>query len=74
MPIRIKPRDELAARVQPLKDHVTADVLQPPVMDTVWTACAVRVEELQELTAKDPDISYRTCIEILARLNLKHRS
>ena len=51
-----------------------ADVPQPPVMDTGWTARTVGFQELQEAADGDPDLSPHLCLEILARLNLKHRS
>jgi hypothetical protein len=49
-------------------------VAQPPVVDSGWTIRSLGHQELEELAERDPDLSPRACLEILARLNQKGRS
>jgi hypothetical protein len=49
-------------------------VAQPPVIDSGWTMRSLGHQELEELAERDPDLSPRACLEILARLNQKGRS
>ena len=53
-------------------NHATV-MPQPQVMDTGWTARAVGLQELEELTDGDLNLSPQACLDILARLNLKSR-
>ena len=50
-----------------------AVVTEPQVVDTGWTMRTLGDQELERLSEKDPDLSPRACLEILARLNLKGR-
>ena len=48
-------------------------ITQPNAVDTAWTMRTISNQELEAWAEKDPDLSRRACMEILARLNLKGR-